>query len=52
MSPQRDSAAADEFKLFIDRDLWSRALDQALREAGIPFAAHHEMFDHDTPDAQ
>lgn len=51
MSPQRDGAAADEVKLFIDRDLWSRALDQALRDAGVPFVAHREMFDDDTPDA-
>ena len=52
MSPQRDGAAVDEVKLFIDRDLWSRALDQALRDAGIPFVAHHEEFRHDTPDAR
>lgn len=37
--------------LFIDRDLWSRRLDEALREAGIPFVAHRDRFDHDTPDA-
>lgn len=36
--------------LFIDRDLWSRRLDAALREAGIPFVAHHVYFKPDTPD--
>ena len=45
-----DEAAAP--KLFIDRDLWSRHLDAALREAGIPFVAHRELFADDTPDAQ
>ncbi len=38
--------------LFIDRDLWSKVLDAALREAGIPFVAHRDRFAHDTPDAQ
>jgi hypothetical protein len=38
--------------LFIDRDTWSRRLDAALREAGIPFVAHHERFAADTPDPQ
>jgi predicted nuclease of predicted toxin-antitoxin system len=38
--------------LFIDRDLWSRCLDQALREAGIPFVAHRDLFAHDTPDVE
>ncbi len=37
--------------LFIDRDAWSRKLDEALRAAGIPFVAHRDEFDHDTPDA-
>ncbi len=37
-------------KLFIDRDLWSRRLDAALREAGIPFVAHRDLFEDDTPD--
>jgi hypothetical protein len=36
--------------LFIDRDLWSRHLDNALRAAGIPFEAHLDHFDDDTPD--
>jgi predicted nuclease of predicted toxin-antitoxin system len=36
--------------LFIDRDLWSRHLDDALRAAGIPFEAHRDHFDDDTPD--
>jgi len=38
--------------LFIDRDLWSRRLDAALREAGIPFAAHRELFADDMPDEE
>ena len=38
--------------LFIDRDLWSRRLDAALREAGIPFVAHRNLFAHDTPDVE
>lgn len=37
-----DAAAA--LTLFIDRDLWSRRLDAALREAGIPFVAHRDLF--------
>lgn len=36
--------------LFIDRDLWSRRLDAALREADIPFVAHRALFADDTPD--
>ncbi len=42
----------NNIKLFIDRDLWSRALDAALREAGIPFVAHRELFADDVPDAE
>jgi predicted nuclease of predicted toxin-antitoxin system len=38
--------------LFIDRDLWSRRLDAALRDAGIPFVAHRDLFAHDTPDVE
>jgi predicted nuclease of predicted toxin-antitoxin system len=38
--------------LFIDRDLWSRRLDAALREAGIPFVAHRDLFAHDTSDVE
>jgi predicted nuclease of predicted toxin-antitoxin system len=38
--------------LFIDRDLWSRKLDAALRTAGIPFEAHRHHFDHDVPDPE
>jgi predicted nuclease of predicted toxin-antitoxin system len=37
--------------LFIDRDAWSRRLDEALRAAAIPFVAHRDMFADDTPDA-
>lgn len=36
--------------LFIDRDAWSHQLDRALRAAGIPFVAHRDHFDDDTPD--
>jgi hypothetical protein len=36
--------------LFIDRCAWSGALGRALSEAEIPFVAHHDLFDHDTPD--
>jgi predicted nuclease of predicted toxin-antitoxin system len=36
--------------IFVDRDLWSRRLDAALRDAGIPFVAHRDLFAHDTPD--
>ena len=43
-----DAAAA--FTLFIDRDLCSRRLDTALREAGIPFVAHRDLFADDSPD--
>lgn len=45
-------ATPGDVKLFIDRDLWSRALDTALREAGIPFVAHRDLFDDDVPDAE
>ena len=43
-----DASAA--FTLFIDRDLCSRRLDTALREAGIPFVAHRDLFADDSPD--
>lgn len=45
-------ATPGDVKLFIDRDLWSRALDTTLREAGIPFVAHRDLFDDDVPDAE
>lgn len=38
--------------LFIDRDLWSRKLDAALRAAAIPFEAHRDHFADDMPDPQ
>lgn len=38
--------------LFIDRDLWSRRLADALREAAIPFEAHRDHFADDVPDPQ
>ncbi len=39
-------------KLFLDRNVWSRKLDAALKEAGIPHVAHHSQFQHDTPDEE
>ena len=38
--------------LFIDRCAWSRRLDEALRQAGIPFVAHHEKFAPACPDEE
>ena len=38
--------------LFVDRDIWSKTLDGALRAAGIPFVAHREVFADDVPDPQ
>lgn len=38
-----DSVRAAPF-LFIDRCAWSRRLDDALRQAEIPFIAHRERF--------
>jgi predicted nuclease of predicted toxin-antitoxin system len=36
--------------LFVDRDAWSRRLDVALRDAGIAFVAHRDVFADNTPD--
>lgn len=36
--------------LFVDRCAWSRRLDEALRNARIPFIAHRERFADDLPD--
>lgn len=49
------SAAPPDFSagaplLFIDRCAWSRRLGEALRNAGIPFIAHHEKFEPACPD--
>jgi predicted nuclease of predicted toxin-antitoxin system len=55
VSPERrapDVGAAAQTTLFIDRDIWSRVLDAALRAAGIPFIAHRDVFADDTPDEQ
>lgn len=38
--------------LFIDRDTWSHLLDGKLREAGIPFVAHRDVFKPDAPDPE
>ncbi len=40
------------WRLFIDRDAWSYALDAALRAQGIPFEAHRDHFANDTPDTE
>lgn len=48
--PDRLTSAPALPTLFIDRDLWSRRLDAALREAGIPFVAHRELFADDVAD--
>lgn len=45
-----DAAAA--FTLFINRDLWRRRLDAALREADITFVAHRTLFAGETPDVE
>jgi predicted nuclease of predicted toxin-antitoxin system len=52
MPPEAAAPPAPEAgpTLFIDRDAWSRKLDEALRGAGIPFMAHRDVFDDDTPD--
>ena len=57
MSPRSGKPSAssidsppDPQALFIDRCAWSGALGRALTEAGIAFVAHHDQFEHDTPD--
>lgn len=46
---QPDSAAS---KLFIDRCAWNRRLGDALKQANIPFVAHHERFAPACPDTE
>lgn len=48
--PAAAPAPGPQPTLFIDRDAWSRKLDEALRAAGIPFIAHRDLFADDTPD--
>ena len=48
--PKAGSAAGPT--LFIDRDIWSHRLDEALRQAAIPFVAHRDHFQDDTPDPE
>ena len=36
--------------LFLDRDICSRKLEDALSSAGIAFATHRDHFEKDTPD--
>ena len=50
--PAACQRAARTPTLFIDRDAWSFRLDDALREAGIPFVAHSNHFAPDTPDTE
>lgn len=50
LSASSSGAPPDAPLLFIDRCAWSRRLDQALRQAGIPFIAHREKFADDCPD--
>lgn len=46
-----DSAFAAR-PLFIDRCAWSRRLGEALKQADIPFIAHHERFAPACPDSE
>ena len=39
-------------KLFLDRDIWSRRLSEALQQAGVPFESHRDRFASNTPDEQ
>ena len=48
----RAAGSAADITLFIDRDIWSYRLDDALRSAGIPFVAHREHFADDTADPE
>ena len=57
MSPRSGKPSAssidsppDPRALFVDRCAWSGALGRALTEAAITFVAHHDLFEHDTPD--
>ena len=52
MSTAAPPDAATALTLFVDRDLWSRRLDAALREARIPFVAHRDLFAGNTPDVK
>jgi hypothetical protein len=38
--------------LFIDRDAWSNALGDALTANSVPFVAHKQLFDSDSPDGE
>lgn len=48
----RESPAGAVPTLFIDRDTWRHVLDSVLRAAGIPFIAHRDAFEDDTPDPE
>jgi len=47
--PEPAVAVTPPVTLFIDRDAWSRRLDELLRAEGIPFVAHRDVF---APDAR
>jgi hypothetical protein len=48
----RPDAASAAPILFIDRCAWSRRLDEALKQAAIPFIAHRERFAPACPDTE
>jgi hypothetical protein len=50
-SATSSTSPPDRPALFIDRDAWSRVLGEALRASGVDFVAHHQRFDHNSPDA-
>ena len=50
LSGSNSGALPEAPLLFVDRCAWSRRLDEALRNASIPFIAHHERFADDLPD--
>ncbi len=46
------SRPLDAPRLFLDRDIWSHVLDDALKNAGIDYVAHRERFLPETPDSE
>lgn len=51
-SASSSSAPPEALPLFIDRCAWSRRLDRALRDADIPYIAHHDRFAPACPDEE
>jgi len=51
-SASSNSPAQPDLTRFIDRCAWSRRLGDALKEAGIPFVAHHDKFAPACPDEE